>query len=851
MLGEIRGILERELSFQQQKAIEIFSDQRGIRIGHYLLVFFGIGTAGLLGVILYKMLPLLGFSFSNTRIIALTSMALVLLIVERIRTTERGCRYIVNKLSNSITFFRSHFQRNFLFPHHWVAWILVILPLAIAAFQTVQATWFVKYSQSDVASSDDVKFLLPFAVAVLSAQVALFNFLFGQVLGRHAPRIASTVMGHPVIRLLQRSLIVLLAILLFAGCNSLLTMPKTSLLFAGVGVLGALFLMLGITRKGMQIESAIPYAGLVFSRRVLRLFKLPIAKVGEKPPLWRRMIMWLDLDYSDPHRLQVLEPPMRGIKACREGLEPLIQTAMKAIKDGDCSILEASTVAMSFVMVAYVSRRVHYFQEQDSIYSWLSDQLIGLMEEAEQASDQNMLTVLIRFTGYVGRIGLPIGDWTIIKGEERSSRDTQEGHKLAYRCMGELANAFARGLKLDRSTAASEALVQMRNLAIAANHRNKPGVIHEAYVSQMEAVVIKAAERQDSYGHHLLSEAISQTMLVWFDYLCSGDHIGFEGSLHGELANLVSGIATQPKVGMSNINDSLVQRLKSDQPLLQDLVFLLLSRQPQNENDQSDTIEGIRIILKILGDLTRESVEKGHHEVSAYIHALYDVSFIVIRGLPPAFQPITSDRFAQEPMNTRAHSCSGRQRDPCEKRLADELSNQWAGIISTILGKDRHIAANWKHSYLGYIGLCVASLSERQESWRSDALSHHLLWLLSELKKADPKSEEPHMMRLLDFCQLIAAWTDRIAKLPNIAEAYRKAVVDGRAQSGERSYNSTRLQACGYPNLQHEDFYLPPLRSVSPLVPDVELLNRWNSLLTNPDVLVSFYNDLPPEPESA
>ena len=840
--------MERDASVRQRTFLEFAENQRMLRLGHHLLLVIGIIIAGIAGLTVVTWSEAAGFQTEHIPVLLIAVFVIILAGAERIRMTEKGCRTASAKAIGVIAWLKTRLHWDFLLFHYWIGWLLVGLPILIVLCHTAWTALSGHYQANGSSSDDNVRVLIPFVVAVLSAQVALFNFLFGQVLGRHSAGIASTVMSHPAIRLLQNSLIVILAILLLVGSKVVPELPRVSLVLAGAGTLAALLITLDITRKGMRIEQAIHYVGHVFAKTVLKEFKTPVTKLDHLPTVWRRVVGALGFDLADPHRLQVLVPPVRGTETCRNGLQSLVQVATKAIKDGEIMALSATLVAMSRVIDAYVSRRVAYLQEHDAVYSWLFDKLSGLMEEGENAADQNMLTELIKFTGFLGRVGLSIGDHPVSGNKTRRDRDTFNGPRLAFRCMNEIANAFRRGLSMERSTAASEALTQMRNLAIAANRADKPSVIREDYISQIEIVALQASKRKDAYGNMLLGEAASATLLVWLDYLLSEDDVGFENSLHEELAQLILNIATHANIEITlgtSLHDKIAVRLQPDQATIQDTVAALFSRHSTTVTKLNDTAAGIRTVIGTIGSLCLESIRSKRHGSYAYIDALYEVSFLVLKGLPSVSHGASEDESVDESWL----GYSSVKKTP-DELLVKELNEQWSGIISLILGNDRHHVMNWKELYLSYVGLCIAALAERGDAWLKDCVSAHLSWLLTQMQNATPNPGHPVPIRYLSECQLIGAWVDRVAPISDVAASYRKVVIEGRALHLDdfRSFGASHLNALGYPHFHFGDFSLPPIRSLSGLSQsDYAKLEQWNAVLTNPEMLDSYFKEILPE----
>src|ERR1019366_5340908 len=83
---------------------------------------------------------------------------------------------------------RGYKQVDYLAAYRWAAWLLALLPSAIAiVILSLTSSHIVKPGTAEyTAYSDTLKQLMALTTAVLAAQVGLFNFMFGQLLGRYS-----------------------------------------------------------------------------------------------------------------------------------------------------------------------------------------------------------------------------------------------------------------------------------------------------------------------------------------------------------------------------------------------------------------------------------------------------------------------------------------------------------------------------------------------------------------------------------------------------------------------------------------------------------------------------------------
>jgi len=148
--------------------------------------------------------------------------------------------------------FREYKQMDYLATYRWAAWLLALFPSAVGiAVLSLTSSHIVKPGTSEyTAYSDTLKQLMTLTSAVLAAQVALFNFMFGQLLGRYSTTITTEIAAHPTVRLLQRFT---LAVLVGLYLSFLLGFPDglpQATVFLVTAILSCLVLTVLVAKQG-------------------------------------------------------------------------------------------------------------------------------------------------------------------------------------------------------------------------------------------------------------------------------------------------------------------------------------------------------------------------------------------------------------------------------------------------------------------------------------------------------------------------------------------------------------------------------------------------------------------------
>ena len=425
-----------------------------------------------------------------------------------------------------------------------------------------------------IAYSDTLKQLMTLATAVLAAQVALFNFMFGQLLGRYSTTITTEIAAHPTVRLLQRFTIVVLVGLYC--CFSLgfpSGLPKTTILLVAA-LLSSLVLTVLVANKGIQADAAMRYAGSHIGHKVSQSFRDPITK----PPtsFWKAM-GFSGLDWRNPERVVVTVPPTRPAQLAIKMVAGIFNAAHKALRENEHEMFVESVSALIRVADSYGTGRSKYFGTSDAFFSYLDDQVAVLLIAASKAPNQYLITNVVNTTGIIGRIALRLGGPL-----DKNKVDHPQSHPLFVHWFGLLVEGFDLSHSLSRSTAASEALEQMSLLTGAAIFAGYGEHVRVTVLPGIQGIHRTCLLRPDAYHSALAGECLIKIMKVWMFALIQPAGLAAVASDHicETVQEMVMLQQTLPRPLSFELKDPasvLTVKTQSERYTLQDICTCILS----------------------------------------------------------------------------------------------------------------------------------------------------------------------------------------------------------------------------------------------------------------------------------
>ena len=530
---------------------------------------------------------------------------------------------------------RGHLQTDYLAPYRWAAWLLALFPSSVAvAIIGVTSSHVAQPGTPEYAAySDTLKQLMTLTSAVLAAQVALFNFMFGQLLGRYSTTITTEIAAHPTVRLLQR---LTLAVLVGLYCSFLLGFPSglpQATIFLVLAILSCLVLTVLVANKGIEADSAMRYVGGHIGRKVARSFGDPITKPSR---FWKPMLLF-GLDWRNPERAVLTAPPARPPQLAIKMVAGIFNAAHKALRDNEHEMFVESVTALIRVADSYATPRSKYFGTSDSFFSYLDDHLAVLMAATAKAPNQYLITNVVTTTGTIGRIALRLGGPI-----DKDKIEYPQSHPLFVHWFGLLVEGFNLSHTLMRSTAASEALEQMSlltNAAILAGHGEH---VRVTALPGFQGIHRTCLQKPSAYHFALAGDCLIKILKIWLFALVQPPKIAAVASDHicdsvKEMVLLQQALPRPLSFELKDPASVLSVKTPTGRYTLQDICTCILAW-----DFKDDWLRRVATdkLIEIVDLLKTVSLSPGADwaSVKSYTEAIYEISFLVFKGTPAGYQ---------------------------------------------------------------------------------------------------------------------------------------------------------------------------------------------------------------------
>lgn len=740
------------------------------------------------------------------------------------------------------------------FPHSIVLYLTICLPLIlllITALMT-ESEWVDTSSSTFISDRELLRQVMTFSAVLVASQIALFTFMFAQFLGKYSSKLAGSLNRHRVVILLGLYPMLSLAILYFVyiyGCPKNIW-PVVMPLFVTLNIV-CLFLTIWVANTGLHADNIIIYAGEDFSNRVRRAFKPALVQPGQKVGYLWQALGYLSLDWRNPERRTLFEPPPTGVAVTLSLLASLFNATHKALREGQQEVFVSSLNAVRRVLFTYIPRRATYFGTQDSVLSFANDQMAGVIREAKESPNESLVTEAIRCVGDIGVSSLKIPPISRKKDRTVEERVAPSNHQISGHWMWLLREGFAQSHSLMRSTAASEAISQIQRIALVAYQMEYGDVVFGGYTSAISEIHKTCILKPDAYHLTLAGDCIQKTVNVWgFVAQKYGQWAGMH-DLNEQLAGTIFSMATSyfqvDKLPMFNFKDAsniLTSKLEESELILQDVFFVTMYRSFAERWEQRSAVEDLKRIIKLLVNLTRSGVEQKVSGSGGFVSALYEIGYFVLRGLPPQFAPIKQPEVDRTVLYKRE--------EPSNQQIIEEaLFKTWLELLPILMNRDTHLGLEGHQSFFAIVGLGMVIYAERGDETLKEKLiqivTKYFDWCIRQNKNSDRGLRGDWW----DYLQLFGAWCFHILHEKDLAKAIAAAVGRGRPFSysiggflGGSSHG--RYGSYGYPKGGlHSDFFLPWFRNLQPQQylneQDWERFKSWQEQLMKKEVLLSYF----------
>lgn len=764
---------------------------------------------------------------THSSLITVVSIALVVALVAITQTVIRNYVFLNQVAARSRAYqtkLLAYLQADYLAAYRWAAWLLALFPAALAiVIVSFTSSYLVKPGTPEyVAYTDTLKQLMTLTSAVLAAQVALFNFMFGQLLGRYSTTITTEIAAHPTVRLLQRFTIAVLVALYgsfqLGFPNGL---PKTTILLV-LAILSCLVLTLSVANTGIQADSAMRYVGGHIGRKVARSFGEPITKLSG---FWKSM-MYFGLDWRNPERFVLTAPPSRPPQLGIKMVAGIFNAAHKALRDNEHEMFVESVTALIRVADSYAAQRSKYFGTGDTFFSYLDDHLAVLMAATAKAPNQYLITNVVTTTGAIGRIALRLGGPI-----NKDKIDYPRSHPLFVHWFGLLVEGFNLSHTLMRSHAASEALEQMSLLANAAILAGHGEHVRVTVLPGFQEIHRTCILKRDAYHVALAGDCLIKILKIWLFALIQPAKIAAVASDHvcesvQGMVLLQQGLPRPFSLELKDPANALTSRVSDERYTLQDICMCILSWEFQDEWQRRLATDRLIEIIDLLKTLSL-SPGADWASVKNYTEASYEIAFLILKGIPPRLAQKSEDEL-------KYHRDQESRQDILEQHVGDvtrELVERWYD--------PKHDGFDCEHALFSIVGMAaVAFKATGRAHAKTTALEiiERYSQMLDETLEKEGNIPDDHW----DYLQLCAAWARGLLGEVQLADKLVDDVAHGRPfYSGYLSGRSSNL---GYPRGELGfAFFLVVPSNLQLSNSDGALFNKWQAMAAEPNMLRDTY----------
>lgn len=844
--------MQKDAAKEMQAEARIIRYYRIIAIVHHL---FALGT----GLLAFLVL-LFGFLFAskhqehgaNITIFA-SVLSMGILVIGTLLKRNQSFLGIINRTLSSVTLkIRETQKGNPFFAQYYTALLLLYLPLCLMIIVAVvsKSPWIIVTEASSQMFIDPVKQIITFTAIILPVQVALFTFMFAQLLGKYSSRIVGALYGAPPIMLLWLYPVVSLLLLnlaCFYGYPESLR-GVLAFFFASLNVI-CLALTIWTANAGTQADKVIIYAGKRFSQKVRRKTKIAISESSR----WSRLqvvLNYLGLDWRDPRRRILFSPPAKAMAITNLPLASLFNVANKAVAEGQHEVFVSALVGIGNVMRAYVEKRASYFGTTDPVISYTVDQMASLLSASSKSSNEYLITDAVQLIGNGALVSLLIDPLPRKKDPSPQDRMLHANHPLSSSWINLLGEAFGLSHTLMRSTAASEAINQLARIAMFGFRSGYGDVVFVGYLPKIKEIHSICIARPDVYHLMLGGDCITKTMGLWAMITIKYGQWSCKENLNEQIADAILQMAVAQfvveKLPSFNFHDPtivLTTKINRDCSTIQDIFFITLSRSFSEWWEVRETIDDLRRIIQLVAALATAAVANKIASAKSYVEAFYEISYFVLRGLPGQYIEMEE---AKNVENEEFH----RPMPSAQEILEEEVFRVWSQLFPVFFKAENHLGLNWQQDFFGIIGIGIV----RYEDQRRDSLRSGLIRLIQGYLDLclQENANRDHGIREWgwDYLQLVGAWTHYFLKDETLSKTIASEIAHGRPfHYSEMAFiisSRGRYGTYGYPGLSlHSDFYLPWLRNLLPKEhlsdQECKTFELWQEMLMKKEVLIQYY----------
>lgn len=744
-----------------------------------------------------------------------------------------------------------------LYHHFFVIALALFIPLAtlfamtLASWRGTAQVWVAPGSSEHQLNVEAIKEFISFCLAIVGAQLALFTFTFSYLLGKYSSQIVKSLITHRAVLgawfASSTTLVLLWLYFAYGYPRSFEGMITPIFVYMTIACLAV---TIWICVSGLDAERGVLYAGFRFGRTVRRRVKKSTnVFVGTPSKLWT-VLRWLNLDWRDPERMKLYEPPTGGLPRVNRYLASLFNAANKAVEENQQELLSHSLTAILIVLQSYVQSRRTYYGSRDSVFSEVNNQMAALLKVASASANEFMPTLVVRCIGHIGVLSLQIPDQPTIAEAASPFMPAPKRHELSLLWAGLLEDSFRLTHRLLRTGAAYEAIDQLTAMAAVSHREQYFDTMATTFFSKIQAIHAIAVEHADAYHRQLGRRCIEQVM--WVFALASRDtrdssamNRPFDECLDS-LDMMVRGQFTLdalPHFDLTGCPSVLITRTSPDQVLLQDIFYAVLSRAVSEDRQRTMIVRDVGKILDFTAELTTAATSTKAIGTDAIGDFLYEVGYLIVRGLPSSLCCQT-EKVTQDESDKFLRTLYV----PPQDQVDSKLFSVWRQVFSLLF--DNHIVGDWQWYMCSLLGIGFACIESRTSRVLRKQLVESVNHMRHHIVKAQ-KDDSRNVDHWWPYLQLLGAWLsgfvpEEIGLSKELAKEIAKLKSFDSCHHGCSPGN--KFEVYGYPVVWHQDFGLPRptnLEQQNYIQPSDRIrFVDWQAQLMSEKLLLAYYKEV-------
>lgn len=728
--------------------------------------------------------------------------------------------------------------------------LLILLALTVTSWKGTPEVWVPAGSELHTANVEAIKQFMSFTLAIASAQLALFTFMFSYLLGRYSSQIVKSLITHRAVLFAWASSIGALTLLwVYLSYGYPRSLENVLVPMFGFFTIFCLVITIFVCVSGIHPERAVLYAGARFGRTVRRRVRKSRLVLQGKPSRFWGVLGWLGLDWRDPESLKLYQPPSKGLPWVNRYLTSLLNAANKAIEENQQELLSHSLMAILTVLKSYVDRRKTYYGSRDSVLAEANNQMAALLKAACNSPNEYMPTLVVRCIGNIGVLSLQIAEQPPMEESPSPFGPVAKRHALSLLWAGLLEEAFELTHSLQRTTAPYEAISQLTMMGSLSHKKEYFDPMATTFFTNIQKMHGVAVEHVDAYHRELGRKCIEGVMSILA--LSSRDTRTWSGSQFRPFDQCLTALRAMaggqfvmdalPDFNLNGCGSILTSKSSDTHIVLQDIFYATMVHSVSEDRQRHATLRDLDSIIALVTDLGKSAAMQGTIDKGIFINAFYEVAYLVLRHLPKSLAECDDESESDVPFRL--------ERPSPQEELDAKIFTAWRDLFSVFF--DKHIIGwDWEQYICSILGIGFANIEGRE----SDVLQNQLLESVQHLRQRVVRAQNDRSRNVehwWPYLQLIGAWTSGFS----VEEAGLSGVIAeevGRLKpfrSFMHGYSrDSRFEPYGYPTVFYRDFFLPRPSNLEPqgyiTGEDKNQFIRWQASLMSSELLLAYHKEV-------